>query len=105
MQIFVKDLHGKTINMRIPASALINELKENIKIITGTLIEDQRLIYAGKQLEDGRTLSDYNITKESTINMALRLRGGGFDPIRFNNLLEYENMGYSKTAPEWRVVN
>jgi len=102
--IFVKTLTGKDITLEVEATETVEKLKAMIQNKEGILPNQQRLIYDGKQLEDGHTIADYCITHECTLHLVLRLRGGG-GPIDFVDVSRTDaliNQRFSDSAPDWR---
>lgn len=106
--IFVKTLHGVTLTVDVESHFSIEEFKAEIEKKNNIPVEQQRLIFAGKQLEDSRKLSDYNMLPDCTVHLILRLRGGGCANITtfvdVENLQALKRREFSSKAPAYRWI-
>lgn len=108
MIVYIRTLTGKIIPLDVESSDTVETIKQYIQNAEGIPPDQQRLICRGRQLEDGRTLADYNIQRSQTIDMVLRLRGGGGGDesgMAFSPMASTEVSQWSTTAPDWRMVS
>lgn len=102
-EVYVKTLTGKVISIDVDSGTYIEEAKMLIENIEGVPLDQQRLIFAGRQLEEGRTFGDYNICGGSTLHLVLRLRGGGDSFVQINQ--NFKSIAPSDKGPDYRTYS
>eukprot|EP00816_Leptocylindrus_hargravesii_P008811 CAMPEP_0196801250 /NCGR_PEP_ID=MMETSP1362-20130617/1007_1 /TAXON_ID=163516 /ORGANISM="Leptocylindrus danicus, Strain CCMP1856" /LENGTH=280 /DNA_ID=CAMNT_0042172109 /DNA_START=21 /DNA_END=863 /DNA_ORIENTATION=+ len=119
MQLFVKTLTGKTVTIEVEEGESIEDVKAKISEKEGIPAEQQRLIFGGQQLQDGKTIDDYDVGDDATLHLVLRLRGGlqkvdfefvkkhlkGVSKDEFETVVEFVRQGGDKTlSPNMNIA-
>ncbi|OMJ66993.1 hypothetical protein SteCoe_35976 [Stentor coeruleus] len=106
INLIISTLTGREIHVCLFGNYLVKNIKDEIMKLENITIDEQRLIFNQVQLDDERTIFDYNIQNESKLSLILRLRGGGGPVVfSFNEMSNQIKFGFSNNAPKWRIVD